>query len=425
MYFRRKIVTTNTFVPEGAPPMTKGEHAVIIESGALWKDVYLAVHQTGRVAVGGADATVGAGGGYCSGGGHGILSPMHGLCVDNVLQFKIVTADGELRVANAYQNQDLFWALRGGGVGTFGVLVETVLRTHPALKNILYVPALIVSTDPAQLDKVARDFWARQAELSQAGFTGYCFVDRGYINLQYYVPNTPIEQGQAAIQPFLDYARSLSNVTVLSDTVVSHPDFYSLFKTSMPGSDGTIPNAGKNQIIASRLIPTQLLRSKNDAEVLSSILSQVSSQVKSSLPPVLANSPGPHGGYLIHLVAGGQVSAKDDMKETSVLPAWRRALVHVVVTASWLDDTPLDQQWRIQSTLTKAMDRVRAATPNSGAYTSEADPNEPKWQRSFWGDNYPRLRAIKMKYDPKGLFICRLCVGSDNWSGDLNCRRAP
>ncbi|KAF9978348.1 hypothetical protein BGZ73_002731 [Actinomortierella ambigua] len=417
-YFRQKITTTDSFVPEGAPKETKGEHAVILESGALLKDVFLAVHQAGRIVVGGADATVGAAGGFCAGGGHGPLSPMHGLCVDNILQVTVVTADGQLRVANAHQNQDLFWALRGGGAGTFGVAVEMVLRTHPALKNIHYVPAFIASPDQAKLDLIASDFWARQPELGQAGFSGYCFVDKGYIFLQYYLPNAPLAQAQAGIRPWLDYARSLGNVTVTNDTIVTVPDYYTLFKSYMPGEGS--PKAGVNHIIGSRLIPARLLRSKEKAYQVSSVLSGISSSVKATLPKEIVNTPGPHGLYLIHLVAGGQVAALGQANETSLLPAWREALNHVVVAVAWQNHTPLDQQRRIQR---PSMDRLRKITPGSGAYTNEADPDEPDWQRSFWGANYPRLRAIKRKYDPRGLFVCRLCVGSEDWSDDLNCHR--
>ena len=74
----------------------------------------------GVVVVSGAARTVGAAGGWILGGGHSAISPQYGLGVDNVLQFEVVTPDGQLRTANACQEKDLFWALRGGGAG-FGV----------------------------------------------------------------------------------------------------------------------------------------------------------------------------------------------------------------------------------------------------------------------------------------------------------------
>jgi FAD/FMN-containing dehydrogenase len=58
--------------------------------------------------------------------------------------------------------------------------------------------------------------------------------------------------------------------------------------------------------------------------------------------------------------------------------------------------------------------RLRNATPDSGSYVNETDYFEPDWQHAFWGDNYPKLLAIKRAYDPHGLFTCHHCVGSED-----------
>lgn len=63
--------------------------------------------------------------------GHGPLTSKYGLGVDQVLEYKVVTADGNLMVANNITNTDLFWALRGGGGGTFGVIVEATVKAYP------------------------------------------------------------------------------------------------------------------------------------------------------------------------------------------------------------------------------------------------------------------------------------------------------
>lgn len=67
------------------------------------------------------------------GGGHSVLSPVFGLGVDRVLQFRLITPDGEIRIANECQNADLFWALRGGGGGTFGVVLEVTYKAERRL----------------------------------------------------------------------------------------------------------------------------------------------------------------------------------------------------------------------------------------------------------------------------------------------------
>jgi FAD/FMN-containing dehydrogenase len=59
---------------------------------------------------------------------------MYGLAADNILEYKVVTADGRLVVANSKTNTDLFTALRGGGGGTFGVVLEATMNAWPTPK---------------------------------------------------------------------------------------------------------------------------------------------------------------------------------------------------------------------------------------------------------------------------------------------------
>jgi hypothetical protein len=66
----------------------------------------------------------------------------------------------------------------------------------------------------------------------------------------------------------------------------------------------------------------------------------------------------------------------------------------------------------------QAMEELRKVVPDAGSYVSEGNFFDPSWQRAFWGPNYPRLRAIKAKYDPTGLFFVHHGVGSEEWSAD-------
>jgi FAD/FMN-containing dehydrogenase len=64
------------------------------------------------------------------------------------------------------------------------------------------------------------------------------------------------------------------------------------------------------------------------------------------------------------------------------------------------------------------MDELRKLVPEAGSYVSESNCFDSAWQQSFWGPNYPRLRAVKSKYDPDGLFFVHHGVGSEEWSAD-------
>ncbi|PPR04232.1 hypothetical protein CVT24_013335, partial [Panaeolus cyanescens] len=122
----QEIKFSNSFVPKNAPSGTQGVTAVTIEPGVQWGTLYRAVAEKGQLVVGGigAGGSVGAGGGWPMGGGHSVLSPFYGLGVDNIVEETVVLPNGEHVTANLYTNPDLFWALRGGGGPSFGILTS-------------------------------------------------------------------------------------------------------------------------------------------------------------------------------------------------------------------------------------------------------------------------------------------------------------
>ncbi|KAI1300858.1 hypothetical protein EDD11_005927 [Mortierella claussenii] len=408
LYYMKGITFSESFVPEGATDGSTGSSAIVLGAGVLWIDVYRAAEDHNVIVVGGAEGTVGATGGFCQAGGHSPLSPRHGLCVDNVLQYKVVTADGKLKIANAYQNTDLFWALRGGGGGTFGVVVEAIYKTHPPVKNINYVAYRLYFNGSETVQKIAANFFSHQAAWSDAGWSGYSYILNNFMAFLYYLPDADISTANSSISPFFNYVDSLGNVKV-EGTLTSYPSFWKNFEATLPSLNDT--NAGDNTILGSRLIPRSSFESATGTIDLANAIVNIQED--------LQDYGNPRGAIITHLVAGGSVS-KGTSVETSVLPAWRKALMHLVLMSSWADDTPIAVQHLFARKLTAATQRLRDLTPGSGAYFNEADPNEPNWQTTFFGHNYARLKAIKNKVDPKGLFICRNCVGSENWNGILD-----
>ncbi|KAG0235998.1 hypothetical protein BGW41_000585 [Actinomortierella wolfii] len=407
-HFQKKIAIVESFVPEGAPDGTQGTDAVIFEAGVQWIDAYEEVAKHGRIVVGGMAPTVGTSGGYCLSGGHSVFSPRHGLCVDNVLQYKVVTADGEVRITNTYQHQDLFWALRGGGPG-FGIVVEAVYRTHEAPKHLNSAVVVMVSDDTDKMHKVISDYYSRTIKwMNEDGWSGYVIIGSKHLGAALFLPDGSIESAHANLKPFIDNALSIG-VEVVNNTITQFPSLYAFLKQDIP--DVISRDAGFNAIIASRLIPRSLLESDEGVERLTSTMRSVREE--------LMDKPD---NYMVLMVAGGQV-AKGNSQETSVVPAWRQAQLFINHGISWSDDTPYTEQIELQRKLTKANDALRRITPGSGTYQNEADPNEPNFQQSFFGANYPRLYKIKHRYDPQGLFVCRRCVGSDDWNSDGTCPR--
>ncbi len=109
--------------------------AVSLGAGNIWLKAYAAVTKAGRYVQGGGCCTVGVAG-LIQSGGFGSFSKNFGLAAASLLEAEIVTADGQIRIANACTNPDLFWALKGGGGGSLGVVTRLTLKTHP-LPNFL------------------------------------------------------------------------------------------------------------------------------------------------------------------------------------------------------------------------------------------------------------------------------------------------
>ena len=159
---------------------------------------------------------------------------------------------------------------------------------------------------------------------------------------------------------------------------------------------------GTNAAVASRLLPEALLllRAPDVAAALMEIVSA----------PEIDLVVG-------HLVGGGAVTRVGTAFD-SINPAWCTAIWHVVLVSSWQNPEAAPTSFE---SVTRMNRLLIGLSPGSGSYLNEADVNEPDWQWSFFGSHYGPLKAIKDLYDPRGLFTCVNCVGSED-GDDLNCQ---
>lgn len=80
----------------------------------------------------------------------------------------------------------------------------------------------------------------------------------------------------------------------------------------------------------------------------------------------------------------------------------------------WADDTPEAEKRKQKLRAVEASRRLEQIVgEGGGTYVNEANPYEPHWQETFWGEKYGKLERLKRKFDPKGLFVCNRCVGGD------------
>lgn len=110
------------------------------------------------------------------------LQPKYGLAVDNILSYQIVTADGTIRTASAKSDPLLFYALRGGGGGVWGVVTQVVYKVYPSSPIVAVVYNLTINPLSSQKQKLAAiaDFTTNQAKYEvgwrKQGWSGYTFM---------------------------------------------------------------------------------------------------------------------------------------------------------------------------------------------------------------------------------------------------------
>ena len=126
-----------------------------IQAGVYWDQAATVASAGDRLVVSGisGNGTVGAAGGWQLGGGHSCLAPSYGLGVDNVLQYRVALApcddhsSAAIVDANEVENADLFWALRGGGGPTFGIVTELFYKTHPQVATLVQIYSALLIDD--------------------------------------------------------------------------------------------------------------------------------------------------------------------------------------------------------------------------------------------------------------------------------------
>ena len=429
------IVLHDAFVGAGCEGRAEPQSAVSIEAGAYWRQAYDAVTtKGGRYVQGGGCMTVGVAG-LVQGGGFGSFSKAYGLAGASLIEAEIVTADGEVRIANACSNPDLFWALKGGG-GGFGVVTRVTLRTH-ALPEFF---GGVFMTIKATSDEAARRLIGKFVEFyAQALFNPHWgeqigFRPGGVVTISMVFQGLGQQEAEAVWRPFFDWvAASPQDFAIVSAPQIGAlpaQRFWdpSLLK-SVPGlalSDdregapadnifwtGNLEEAGAVwYAYQSAWLPASLLEPDQRGRFVDALFAAAQ-----------------HWGVTLHVnkgLAGGAAEAIATARETAMNPAVVDAFALVISGALGQPAYPgvpghepeaAVAQSQAQAT-DRAMNEIRKLLPRVGSYVWETDFFQPNWQDAFWGENYPRLSAVKGKYDPDGLFFVHHGVGSENWSSD-------
>ncbi|KAB5595771.1 ER-derived vesicles protein ERV41 [Ceratobasidium theobromae] len=382
---------TDSFIAEGCSG-DQAIPAVTLGAAAQWYDVYKAADEHNVTVAGGAARSVGAAGGWVQGGGHSPLAFKCGLGVDNVLQFLVVTADGNVVMANKCQNTDLFWALRGGGGSTWGVAIKVTYRTHPPLKSMTAFGFSINTTDTQSATKLASVIIKSIPSIADAGVRGYLLWSppNSCFGIIFQPDGASVLAVNNTLQPVWDWVASHPGTQVSTFGSV-HPTFLSFVETYV--HDIAIAT---NVWMGSRLVPRKVLQNKSDQ---------------------LAKYTMGDGAFIgsSALIVGGGAINDVDPDSTGLNPAWRKdALVSWSIAGIWPSAIPARQVRQIKAKVTKFTQEIGdLAGLNHGSYFNEADPAEPRWKQAFFGSHYSRLLKIKQQVDPTG--PARWALSSHNY----------
>jgi hypothetical protein len=350
------------------------QRTIRAEAGCTQGDVDHAGHAFGLAFPAGIVSTTGLAG-LTLGGGHGYLSRAHGLTVDNLLEVDVVLADGRFVTASDQQNADLFWALRGGG-GNFGVVTSFLYRAHP-VTDVYGGPIFWDIAHAKVIMQFYREFLAGAPEAlcpflglktvpSCAPFPQDLWGRRICALISCYAG--PRAEGEAAMLPV---RRQLPKPLLDGMSTMPYPNMQALF-------DGVLPKG------------LQWYWKGDFVEALPDAAIEVHIEQASTSPSELS---------LMHLYPIDGAVQRVPVDAT----AWacRSATWSMVIAG--IDPNPANA-----AALTKwGRSYWEAVHPYNlpGAYVNfMMDDEHDDRVRDTYGPNYPRLRALKNKYDPNNTF---------------------
>lgn len=404
--------------------VTANENTAIIGPGAVFDTVYKAVHDVQKLVVGGMCPTVGFVG-YSLGGGHGALVRSFGLGADNIVDLTIVTANSTLIKVNGQGTQtlhpytgevlsesedtSLWWALRGGGGGAFGVVVNATVQLHAAPAEVSYAQCYypMNTTAPGSPGYIGpailKHYFDTVANKSFSTKWGiYLFslatpvpfampslnsTQHGVIAMEGFFLGS-VDEAQAAFAPLSDFHPEWQ----LSCAVKPISSFLDWHNTRWFGKG--FPYRATQ---ASRFP-----QSSPDTDT-ASLANVVSDMTLGSVEFSLDSFCG--------ILLGGEVASPDNAATSSISPAFRGASMVLEADATWIFESQDAANAVWATTANNAMGAVEGV---HGSYVNEALIDLPDWENEFWGNGFDKLQAIKDQWDPTGVFYCGHCVYGSN-----------
>lgn len=358
--------------------------------------------------------TVAVSTGWVLGGGHSVLSSVYGLGVDRVLSYDIVTPDGQFRRASACSNPDLFWTLRGGGGGTFGVVLSATHKVEPRMP-IAYASIKLPSNSTVDQTWQWLELLVQESlAWGQAGWGGH--LAGTYLTYFNPLPEYTSDNGTAARAAF---SRASAFVEAIGGTsqIFVVESFHALWSEDL--APGFTAQGGKVSILSSQLLSRDLFATQAGQE---SIIAYLRSIVELGFDPttfyVPVTTPYVWNGTSVDVIARAK-------KETAVTARWYDSLWSASVGRALSWNSTYEERLSTLTDITNITRQMEVLNgqvgSKPGSYLNEANPFLSDWVESWWGqDNYEKLVTVKNKYDPDRLLKCWKCVGFEESDMDLD-----
>ena len=394
------------FVPEACA--AAAGNVITYSTGASSPALVDFAEQHDSFLVTGASESVSAGGGWLAGGGHSPLTPSYGLGVDNVQQLRAVLPNGTYVTANRCKNQDIFFALRGGGGSTFGVTMEVSATAHPTpvtgFQLGFWAFGALSQDDSTRLLNILVQNARIWADL---GFGGYSFPAPGttYNNTVSLVsPKVTLPQARLALQPLTEFARSVGKPGMITN----QKSWKTVLMLMNAGSEH---QAGMSYALSSRLVPRANFKDAAAQQSLVSALAPIATAFATVEKEGLSTAVEQHPLFIC-LTTPSAYDVGTDANSSSVTPAWRDAIWHVIGVNRFSNDVAGAEARAEYQKAHDALQPLFDLTPGSGTYQNEANPYDDHPEIDYWGqEKYEKLLGMKQDLDPENVLTCHQCVG--------------